>query len=325
MGSPTFSLRARSTSSSVKRSATERCTRMRSAAVQPLARQVVAADDGRVRGALQVRVGQHDLRAVCRARARHSRRPASRATCSPVSTEPVNTTDATPGCRTSSWPMSPRPCTRLTVPAGKPTSSSSLHEQLRAQRRVLRRLPDHGAARGQAVHDRDAGDVDGEVPRRHCRDDADGLLHHDDALAALALLRRRQHLPGVAQHVLRRAPEVVAGELLHLLARLADRLADLAGDRCSRARRCRSPMNAAIVTHSARCSAQIAGSSAQKPNARPTPSAVTPLTTMPQSTIVTPAERAGRAGRRAARPRPPSRRRSRAPSPPRRSRARSRP
>ena len=40
--------------------------------------------------------------------------------------------------------------------------------------------------------------------------------------------------------------------------------------RCGGARRCRSPMNAAIVTHSARYSAQIAGSSAQKLQARPT-------------------------------------------------------
>ena len=52
-------------------------------------------------------------------------RPASRATCSPVATEPVNTTEATSGWRTSCEPVSPRPCTRLTVPAGNPASSSS--------------------------------------------------------------------------------------------------------------------------------------------------------------------------------------------------------
>ena len=61
-------------------------------------------------------------------------------------------------------------------------------------------------------------------------DDADRLLHDDDALRARALLGRGQHLARVAQHVLGGAAEVVGRVLHHLLARLADRLADLAGD-----------------------------------------------------------------------------------------------
>ena len=52
-------------------------------------------------------------------------RPASRATFSPVSTEPVKTTEPTSGCVTSDWPTSPRPCTTLIVPVGKPASCRS--------------------------------------------------------------------------------------------------------------------------------------------------------------------------------------------------------
>ena len=51
--------------------------------------------------------------------------PASRATFSPVATEPVKTTEATSLWRVSAAPTSPRPCTRLTVPAGKPASCST--------------------------------------------------------------------------------------------------------------------------------------------------------------------------------------------------------
>ena len=52
------------------------------------------------------------------------------------------------------------------MPAGKPASCETLGEHVRAERRVLRGLPDDGAAGREPVDDRDPGDVDGEVPRR---------------------------------------------------------------------------------------------------------------------------------------------------------------
>src|SRR6185503_3529299 len=81
----------------------------------------------------------------------------------------------------------------------------------------------------EAVDDGDARDVDREVPRRDRRDHAHGLLDDEDPLVRLAL-RRWQYLAAVPEYVLGRAPEVIGGVLDHLLARLADRLAGLAGD-----------------------------------------------------------------------------------------------
>ena len=113
---------------------------------------------------------------------------------------------------------------------GEPGLMQDVDEHVGADRGDLRRLPDERAAKREAVDDRNAGDVDGEVPRRDRSHDADRLLHHHDALAAVELLRRGQHLAAVTDDVLRRAAEVVDGELHHLLLGLADRLARLAGD-----------------------------------------------------------------------------------------------
>ena len=156
-------------------------------------------------------------------------RPASRATFSPVATEPVKTTEATSLWPVSGAPTSPRPCTRFDGAGREAGLVQHVDEQLGAQRGELGRLPHRRAAVGEAVDDRDAGDVDGEVPGRDRRDDADGLLHDEDPLVRLAL-RGGQHLARVAQSVLGGAPEVVGGVLDHLLARLADRLAGLARD-----------------------------------------------------------------------------------------------
>jgi hypothetical protein len=105
-----------------------------------------------------------------------------------------------------------------------------LGEHVGAERRVFRRLPDGGATHGEAIDDRDPGDVDREVPRRDRGHDADRLLCDDDALGVRALLRRGEHLAGVSEHVLGGTAEVVGGVLHHLLARLPDGLADLPRD-----------------------------------------------------------------------------------------------
>jgi hypothetical protein len=105
-----------------------------------------------------------------------------------------------------------------------------LGEHVRAERRVLRRLPDRGAAEREPVDDRDPGDVDREVPGRHGGDHPYRFLDDDDALGVRALLRRRQHPARVPEDVLGRPPEVVGRVLDHLLAGLADGLPDLAGD-----------------------------------------------------------------------------------------------
>ena len=155
--------------------------------------------------------------------------PASRATFSPVAIEPVKTTEAT-----SRWSGQRGPDVAAAVhevDGARREAGVVQHvdEQLGAERRELRRLPDRRAAEREAVDDRDARDVDREVPGRDRRDDADRLLDDEDPLVRPALCRR-QHLARVAQDVLGRAPEVVGGVLDHLLARLADRLAGLAGD-----------------------------------------------------------------------------------------------
>ena len=100
----------------------------------------------------------------------------------------------------------------------EPGIVQDLREHVRAERRVLGRLPDDGTADREPVDDRDPRDVDREVPRRDGRNDPDRLLDDQDAFRVRSLLGRGQHLAGVAQNILRGATEVVGRELLHLLA-----------------------------------------------------------------------------------------------------------
>ena len=194
-----------------------------------LAGEVEAAHHGGVRGGLEVGVGEHDLRpvaaeledAVLEARVARDllagRDRAGEDDRGDVAVAGQQRADVAAAVH------------EVDGAGGEAGLVQHVDEQLGAQRRELGRLPDRRAAEGQAVDDRDAGDVDREVPGRDGRDHADRLLDDDDPLVRLAL-RRGQHLAGVAEDVLGRAPEVVGGVLDHLLARLADRLAGLARD-----------------------------------------------------------------------------------------------
>uniref|UniRef100_UPI00311EDEC3 hypothetical protein n=1 Tax=Thauera sp. SDU_THAU2 TaxID=3136633 RepID=UPI00311EDEC3 len=122
----------------------------------------------------------------------------------------------------------PLPLTTLNTPGGEPGLANELREPQGADRGHLARLGDDGAAgRKGGGHLPDQG-LEGKVPRRDRRDDADWLLqrHAEDALVI------GSHRAGAAGDL--RRP---AGEILQDLDRLADvdcvgLLAKLAGVDC---------------------------------------------------------------------------------------------
>ena len=121
------------------------------------------------------------------------------------------------------------------TPSGKPAWRSSCVKRLGGGRRVLRGLPDHGVAAQQRGDQVPGGDRDREVAGRDDRGDAHRYAEREELLVG--------HLArdGLAVEPPSLAQEEVAGvdDLLHLAARLAYRLADLARDQGARApRRC---------------------------------------------------------------------------------------
>ena len=108
---------------------------------------------------------------VTRLSARPHLAPISR----PTAVEPVKATLSTPGWSTSAAPVSPSPVSTLTRARGEAGLERQLAEPQRRQRRLLGRLQDDRAARGERRGDLPDRHQQREVPGDDLRADADRL------------------------------------------------------------------------------------------------------------------------------------------------------
>ena len=140
----------------------------------------------------------------------------------PVADSPTKPMALIAGCSVSALPASsPRPCTRLSTPAGS-TSLGDLREQHRRER----------APFGGLVHDRAAGgerrrDLPGRQHERRVpgRDHAHGADRLADRVVELALGRQREAVPGARRAVGEEAE--ILGRAQRRLRHVAERLAGI--------------------------------------------------------------------------------------------------
>ena len=104
---------------------------------------------------------------------------------------------------------------------------ADLGDHVAADGGELRRLPDGGIAGGDDVGECDRGDVGGEVVGGDDADDAERTMREDEPLVVRLLLGGRKREPPVPQDLLAGLLPRRGRVLVHLLASLCHRLADL--------------------------------------------------------------------------------------------------
>ena len=175
-------------------------------------------------GGVEVGVGKHDVRRLAAELERDVLQRVGRARMIPlpVDVSPVNAILSMPGCSTIAWPTRRAgPVMTLRTPGGKPTSLRDLAERERGERRLARRLDDHGVAARQRRRDLPRRQQQRKIPRHDRRDDADRLAQRVGEVVALDRHRLAVDLVGPAGEVL----EALGGRGHLDLPRLEDRLA----------------------------------------------------------------------------------------------------
>ena len=130
------------------------------------------------------------------------------------------------GCRSSAAPVLPSPTTGMNTSSGHAGRVQHVGDVHAGQRRELGRLVEHGVAGGERRHEHVAADEVRIVPRRDVGDHAERLVARCAPRACPAASANTSRRAARAR-VSREEEVDAAGEAVQLVARLADRLADL--------------------------------------------------------------------------------------------------